>query len=174
MHRPTKVISGGQSGADLVALEVAKANKIPTGGWAPHGMITPAMVAFGMEEHAPPKGKWSMAQAYMFRSMANVDAADATLAFRTKPSPGTDKTVYYCATGRWPKQVLLPAIDTPRIPYLVVNPLMLTAASEVRAWLDKVRPPVLNIAGHRDDGTAETAAYMAAVHAVLTKVLKNH
>ena len=35
--------------------------------------------------------------------MKNVDDAGATIAFRTKPSPGTDKTIGYAQTGRWQK-----------------------------------------------------------------------
>lgn len=36
----TKIISSGQTGADLAALDVALANNIPHGGWIPKGRLT--------------------------------------------------------------------------------------------------------------------------------------
>jgi hypothetical protein len=35
-----KVISGGQTGVDRIALEVARECEVPTGGTAPRGFLT--------------------------------------------------------------------------------------------------------------------------------------
>jgi hypothetical protein len=42
-YRVTKIISGGQSGADQAALDVAIEKGIPHGGWIPKGRLTDAV-----------------------------------------------------------------------------------------------------------------------------------
>ena len=102
-----KVISGGQTGADRAALEAAVTVGIPTGGWAPPGFMTSRgqdlvlRDQFHLEELVSSPQPLSIAAAYVRRSMANVDDADGTVAFRLHASAGTDKTIAYAQSGRW-------------------------------------------------------------------------
>jgi hypothetical protein len=88
----TKVISGGQTGADLAAWKAARRFGIKTGGFMPGGYLTedgprPEFAAlYGAREHESPE--------YPPRTRANVLEADGTLVFALKPpSPGTALTL---------------------------------------------------------------------------------
>ena len=75
-----KIISGGQTGADQVALRAARAPGVPTGGWAPKGWLTedgpaPWLADFGLAECPEP--------GYSARTLANVRDSDVTLRFGT-------------------------------------------------------------------------------------------
>lgn len=89
-----KVISGGQTGADLAGLWVAKILGIETGGVAPKGFETlvglqPNLASlFGLTES--PGG-------YRVRTVENVANSDLTLVFsRNMRSPGTVLTINSC------------------------------------------------------------------------------
>jgi hypothetical protein len=100
-----KIISGMQSGADIAGLRAAEALGIPTGGSGTKGHIS--------EVGKTPKERAELAKRFNIeegqstslpeRTMKNVDDAGATIAFRTQPSTGTDKTIGYAQTGRWQK-----------------------------------------------------------------------
>ena len=104
-----KVISGGQSGADRAALEVAERVGLLTGGTAPPQYMTsdgprPELgTRFHLEELkiSSSKLKCDLGECFVMRSRKNVDESDATVAFRTKCSAGTDKTIGYCLTKQW-------------------------------------------------------------------------
>ena len=104
MRTLTKIISGGQTGADIAGLKAAKRLGLATGGTAPphfgtsKGSQEGLLKSFGLNA-IPLTTSWE--SAYCSRSMLNVDNADATVAFRVKASPGTDKTIGYCVTKRW-------------------------------------------------------------------------
>ena len=85
-----KIISGGQTGADQAGLRAARAAGIPTGGFAPLGWLiespksrtalaAPWLADFGLVECQEP--------GYKQRTIANVQAADATLWFGRVDSP---------------------------------------------------------------------------------------
>lgn len=103
----TKIISGGQTGADLAGLMAASALGIETGGWAPYRFMnsngsSKALLhdIYGLEEI--PYNPWhSTSISYVMRSKKNVDDADATLVFKIQASTGTDKTIGYAQTGKW-------------------------------------------------------------------------
>src|SRR3989338_2032377 len=112
-----KIISGGQTGADRAALRAAKALGFATGGMAPPNYRTSAgydralATEYGLSQFV---GKSvSAAAGYIARSRHNVDAADATLAFRVRSSVGTDKTIGYCQTGEWAVCKEVPALYKP-------------------------------------------------------------
>jgi hypothetical protein len=83
-----KVISGGQSGADLAGLMAARKLGLKTRGTAAPNFSTSegargsVLKSFGLCA-VPSKG--SLAEGYCRRSMINVDDSDATVAFRVKP-----------------------------------------------------------------------------------------
>lgn len=85
-----KVISGGQTGADRIGLEVAKTLGIPTGGTAPRGWKTeagpdPLLKSFGLQE--------SVSSDYNKRTAENVINSDGTVLFGNMSSPGSVSTL---------------------------------------------------------------------------------
>ncbi len=82
----TKIISGGQTGADRAALDFALKCYIPPGGWIPKGRIT---------EDGPLPDKYQLQEmpttSYPKRTEQNVIDSDGTIIFsRGKPIGGTD------------------------------------------------------------------------------------
>ena len=87
-----KVISGGQTGADIAGVKTAKLFGIPTGGTMPFGFKTldgprpEYATLYGMVEHESPD--------YAPRTRANVEAADFTLRMAEDwKSPGEVRTL---------------------------------------------------------------------------------
>lgn len=90
----SKIISGGQTGADQGSLRAARAFGIPTGGWSPREWMTefgpaPWLADFGLVECPKPTDKTRDAvEGWLYRSIcyaertkANAQAADVTLWF---------------------------------------------------------------------------------------------
>jgi len=166
--RVRRVISGGQTGADIAGVEAAKELGLETGGWLPKGWRTQDGARpeyrnqYGMSEH-PDAG-------YTGRTRQNVDDADATIAFRFKYSAGTDKTIGYAQTGRWQNGSL-------RTTYLGHKPVLVItdpknpqlAVQQIREFLTKTGAETINIAGHRESSSEGINAF---VRAVLTEALK--
>ncbi len=79
----TRVISGGQTGADRAALDAAIACGVPHGGWCPNGRLA--------EDGVVPE-KYALremeTESYSERTKANVEAADLTLIFSHGPLTG--------------------------------------------------------------------------------------
>jgi hypothetical protein len=85
----SKIISGGQTGVDRAALDVALEFGIPCGGWCPRGRRA---------EDGPIDPKYPLketkSEEYQFRTEANVIGADGTLILTLgPPSGGTGFTV---------------------------------------------------------------------------------
>lgn len=135
MYRPEKIISGGQTGADIGGLVGAKRVGISTGGTAPLGYRTEkgpqpdALKRFGLVEHSHAN--------YQSRTKQNVLDSNATLIVATNAaSDGTILTIEKCKqTNR---------------PYLVVIPNDLAMPHLVRQFIEKHEPQVLNITGNRE------------------------
>lgn len=95
-----KVISGGQTGADMGGLLAAKELGIETGGFAPKGWRTELgpkleLADFGLIEHD--------ASTYDHRTKANVESADFTLIVSVLPiTPGSLSTIYLCEAANKP------------------------------------------------------------------------
>lgn len=153
-----KIISGGQTGADIAALRAAKGLGIATGGKVPFDYDAQRASFYRLERMAPPPSRSVMAEKYERRSKANVDESDGTLAFRTKRTVGTDKTIAYALHRRWyypkylgekDKGVVLPT--SAYKPVLLVDDLSKTELrDEVRAWVVENNIRVLNVCGRRD------------------------
>ena len=79
----TKIISGGQTGADRAALDAAIACGVPHGGWCPKGRLA---------EDGPIVSKYNLreteSEEYPERTRANVADSDATLIFSHGPLTG--------------------------------------------------------------------------------------
>ena len=123
-----KIISGGQTGADIGGLVAGKLLGLKTGGTAPKGWITedgPNYLLgfmYGLSEGPP---------GYRERTKINIADSDATLILGNVNSPGSKLTLETCE-----EQGKL---------YLV-NPEPL----ELTAWLENYDIRVLNVAGNRE------------------------
>lgn len=126
--RPTKIISGGQTGADQGALVAGLQLGIPTGGWMPRGFKTedgfnPALAAlYGVKEHPSPE--------YPPRTKQNVKDSNGTVWIGEKDGLG-----FLCTRN---------ATEKYGRPF-AVNP----TAEELREWVTAQRIHVLNVAGPR-------------------------
>jgi len=127
-----RVISGGQTGVDRAALDVALELGIECGGWCPKGRRAE-------DGHIP--GKYPLmetpARHYAQRTQWNVRDADATLILcHGTPRGGTAKTADFAeALGK---------------PYLMVDLDQPPDMHGIRNWLDARSISTLNIAGPRE------------------------
>lgn len=142
-----KIISGGQTGADRTALEVARELGIETGGVAPQGWRTddgpdPSLASFGLVQ--------SLLSSSTLCTWANVQAAEGTVIFGNAKSPGSRYTIKACE-------------DFKR-PYLI-NPTI----DELVAWMREHEITILNVAGNR---RRVNPAVVAQVRAVLKPALE--
>jgi hypothetical protein len=89
-----KIISGGQTGADRTALELAKEFGFETGGFAPKGYLTETgpdtslRGLFGLQE--------ARYKDYPYRTRLNIEAADMTVIYGRMISGGSRLTEELC------------------------------------------------------------------------------
>lgn len=147
-----KLISGGQTGADVGGLEAARLLGIPTGGTAPKGYKSAGLPSHGAKLRDVYKLVESPFADYQPRTMKNVDDAAATIAFLLKHSPGTGKTIGYAQTGRWQHGTRTPGLYVGgHRPVLVLDRVdSASAAKAIEDMLTKLNPQTLNVAGHRE------------------------
>jgi len=89
----TKIVSGGQTGADIGGLDAAMYCKIPHGGWCPKGRK--------QEKRKSIPEKYQLIEMttgdYLKRTEANIVDSDATLIFTYgAPTGGSLRTVDFC------------------------------------------------------------------------------
>lgn len=103
----TKIISGGQIGADLAGLIAARRAGIATGGVAPQGWLIEVCYPSGTAHVAAP---WladyglveCVAEGYAARRKWNVELCDAALLFGDNQSRGSKGLIRDCETARKP------------------------------------------------------------------------
>jgi hypothetical protein len=145
----TKIISGGQTGVDRAALDVALELGISCGGWCPKGRrAEDGTIPF----HYPLQEVAS--RDYRVRTEKNVVAADGTLILTWgKPMGGTALTIKLAEKHRKPFLV----IDSGR----ELNPVI------VWKWGQAYSIQMLNVAGPRESEVpgihARTAAFLKEV-----------
>ena len=127
-----KILSGGQTGVDRAALDVALALGVPCGGWCPQGRRAedgPIAPHYPLTETESPE--------YEDRTERNVVDADATLILtRGQLHGGTNLTARMARRhGR---------------PLLVVDPDDPDAVATIGTWLRRLRVATLNVAGPRE------------------------
>lgn len=144
-----KIISGGQTGADLGALIGAQKIGLKTGGTAPPGWWSGGknqrelLQRFGLVEGEPDE------KIYPKRSMKNVDDADGTVAILLGNSIGTMKTIGYCQNHKWSYPVY-EARDYYK-PHLIISNLNISSnAYLLDRFVDYNNIKILNVAGHRE------------------------
>jgi hypothetical protein len=128
----SRTVSGGQTGVDRAALDVALELGIPCGGWCPKWRLA---------EDGPLPHRYPLQEAasrrYSARTRLNVSDSDATLVLNAgELEGGTAETVQ--AARRIGKPCLL--VD------LAANPDL----AAVHAWLREHDGRVLNVAGPRE------------------------
>lgn len=131
MSAVTKIISGGQTGVDRAALDVAVELGIACGGWCPKGRA---------REDGPIPDYYPLVETPSTdpaqRTEWNVRDADATLIIaQGKLTGGT------ALTRRLARSM--------KKPCLVTNPAEAISGATVRDWLDDHQVEVLNVAGPR-------------------------
>lgn len=146
---PAKIISGGQTGVDRAALDVALALGIRCGGWCPLGR----RAEDGVIPAKYPLTETSSAD-YASRTAQNVYDADATLILVCgSPSGGTALTVEIARRAQRP--CLIVDLEQPPPP------------GEVRRWLRRHASGTLNVAGPRESGCPgvydKAAAFLRAL-----------
>ena len=131
----TKVVSGGQTGVDRAALDVALEHGIPCGGWCPKGRRA---------EDGSILSRYPVTETpsveYAQRTEWNVRDADGTLILTRGPATGGTAFTIEVAR-RLGKPCLIIDLDE--------SPM----SSTVPAWADKNRIETLNIAGPRESTT---------------------
>lgn len=124
-----KIISGGQTGADLAGLVAGKQLGLQTGGWIPRGFRTER----GFEPEL--RGEYGLMEtgssSYPERTELNVMLADVTVWFGTTNSAG------YRCTKR--------AADAHE-KLMIQNP----SSSQLREFVELLNVQVLNVAGNRE------------------------
>lgn len=150
-----KIISGGQTGVDLGALEGARDCHIPTGGTAPPNWFSGGkpqkelLQSFGLDklnEYDP--------KIYPKRSMKNVDDSDVTIAILWETSPGTIRTIGYCQTGQWRAPYPFADYDEEwKCPCLIIyrDWSLYDAAARAEFFIRKHAANVINFAGNREE-----------------------
>ena len=153
-----KVISGGQTGADIIFSKVAKALGLETGGLLPKGFQTLAgkkpgyAQEFNMEEDSSPS--------YPPRTRKNVANSDGTIILVKDPNNlGQGSTLTKNTATQQGK------------PYLVITPD--TPASTIRTWLNENNIKTLNGAGSSVRGSYRDITGQAeqTIVSTLTEVL---
>jgi hypothetical protein len=147
---PRCVLSGGQTGVDRAALDVALALGIPCGGWCPRGRRA---------EDGPIDPRYPLRETSVSdpgeRTKRNVADADATLILARQPLGGGTALTRSCAE-KLGKVVL------------VIEPCASDGArATVAGWLAEYVPEVLNVAGPRE---SEAPGIYWAAKTFLTKL----
>ena len=127
-----RIVSGGQTGVDRAALDVARALQVPCGGWCPKGRKA---------EDGPIARRYPLRETptddYAQRTEWNVRDSDGTLILsRGAPTGGTAQTIEYAS--RLNKPCLIVDLNNGIPP------------SEVGAWAEAFHVATLNVAGPRE------------------------
>jgi hypothetical protein len=144
-----RIVSGGQTGVDRAALDVAIRLGIACGGWVPRGRRA---------EDGPIPSRYPMreteSRAYAERTRRNVADGDATLILTRGQLTGGTALTAACAAalGR-----LYRIVDLRRAP----------SPADTRTWLCDNALGILNVAGPRESSTPgiynEAAAFLEAM-----------
>jgi hypothetical protein len=139
-----KIISGGQTGVDRAALDVALKHRIDCGGWCPAGRLDeigriPDRYPLKELEHG----------GFTERTLQNVKDSDGTvIMYSVQFSSGTEQTVRFCAEQERPHKL----IDASKISTE-------EAARSIANLVRKHKIDILNVAGPRQSEWPEGYDY---------------
>ena len=130
-----KIISGGQTGADRAALDVALELGLGAGGWIPRGRRA--------EDGKIPERYDGLVEAdsdtYEYRTEHNVRDSDATVVLAFGPPTGGSALTVKLARS----------LGKPLLTLDLDRCATEEAIDQLRTWLTDTRPRVLNVAGPR-------------------------
>jgi Circularly permutated YpsA SLOG family len=139
-----KIISGGQTGVDRAALDVALRHGIESGGWCPTGRLD----EFGTIPDRYPIQELESG-GFTERTLQNVKDSDGTvIIYPGKLTGGTEQTVRFC-------------IEQQR-PHLLVDAFSVSgedAANLIGEFVGKNKIDILNVAGPRQSEWADGYNY---------------
>jgi hypothetical protein len=145
-----RIVSGGQTGVDRAALDVALELGVPCGGWCPRGRLAED----GALDARYPLRETTSAR-YEQRTFANVRDSDGTLILtRGELTGGTAYTARVAAELGRPLLAVAP--DPAEVP-------------RVLAWLAEHRIATMNVAGPRESGAP---GIHAEAHRFLSELLR--
>lgn len=128
----SKIISGGQTGVDRAALDVALELGLPCGGWCPKGRKAedgPIDPEYPLKETSSPN--------YPLRTEKNIREADGTLILTKGPINGGTALTLHLAIEYQKPHLIIDLTNN-------INPLI------VRKWGEKNEIKTLNVAGPRE------------------------
>ncbi len=137
--RLKKIISGGQTGVDRAALEVAIKHNLPHGGWCPPGREAedgPIPDQFNLTEAPKERSDIAPDIPRSLRTEMNVRYSDGTFILtpqKTFDDPGTNWTLRIAALSRKP--------------ILVLHPEDKDSTFKALAWIKLHKIEILNVAG---------------------------
>jgi hypothetical protein len=137
------IVSGGQTGADRAALDWALAHGVNCGGWCPKGRLAedgPIDLKYPLKE--------TPSESYSERTEWNVRDSDATVVFSITPelSGGSKETLELARKH-----------DKP---CLHLHSGLPDASERLRAFLEKNKVKVLNVAGPRSSHESTIGAFV--------------
>lgn len=147
-----KIVSGGQTGADIAALDVALRHDFPHGGWCPKGRKSldgPIPSRYLLTE--------TPSSSYLQRTEWNVRDSDGTAVFTLAPEAtgGSFKTIQFARKHR------RPALHLSRLGIGYSDPALL-----LQKFVDEHKIEKLNVAGSRESKEP-------GIHAWVMEVLEN-
>jgi hypothetical protein len=161
MSKPTKIVSGGQTGVDQAALRAAKACGLPVGGWCPPGRLCESGIIppeFALQGTPGDRSAEAPQVPRSQRSEWNVRDSDATLVLRPSEQSdlGTEWAVR-CAVryGR---------------PLLDVDPADPAAVKKITKWIRRLPVQILNVAGPSE---SEVPGIGDQVYSLLIEVFRH-
>ena len=150
-----KIISGGQTGVDRAALDVAMALGIPVGGWCPAGRRA---LDGPIDEKYPLRE--TVSSGYHQRTELNVMDSDGTLfLIYESPGAGTSLAINHCMEHKKPTCFIHLAGD--------FDPAL--ARAKVLNWIIDYQIERLNIAGPRNSSSSNSIYKLA--HKILMAIL---
>ena len=143
----TRIVSGGQTGADRAALDRAIAHRVPHGGWCPAGRRAEDGVIdarYALTELA--------SRDYLQRTRRNVEDSDGTLILNLGDlEGGTRATLRFAERLKRPVLVIQADAAPPE-----------ESVRDVARWLREFSIATLNIAGPRESKRPGTYAAVSA------------
>ena len=139
-----KIISGGQTGVDRAALDVALKHEIDCGGWCPAGRLD----EFGRIPNRYPLNELEHG-GFTERTLQNVKDSDGTvIIYPGELSGGTEQTVRFCRELEQPHQLIDASKISPEY-----------AARLIGDFVGKHKIEILNAAGPRQSEWPEGYDY---------------
>lgn len=147
----SKIISGGQTGADRAALDAGLEKGFPIGGSCPKGRLA---------EDGPIDAKYPLheiAGGYADRTRRNVEDSDGTLIFYDRYlRGGTEQTAAFCIEAGKPYKLIdMDLADAE------------TAAEATLSFLDDCGIAMLNVAGPRHSGSPAIYGFVKKVTRII-------